>query len=54
MHQTKRHAGLISKVATISKLVALVMRKADLTTGIQQVDAIKAFIAALKTKPLSH
>ena len=52
MGQTPRHADTICKVATLVKLIALVMRKADLTICMQQVDHIKAFIQELEMHPM--
>jgi hypothetical protein len=48
MHQTKEHAQLICKVATLSKLIALVMSKAELSVEMRQADSIKNFIQALR------
>ena len=48
-----RHAKIIADVATLAKLIALVMNKADTTVDMEQVDNIKAFIRNLKANPLS-
>ena len=47
MTQSKSHAILVAKVVTFAKLVSSVMQRGEYTTGMRQVELLKAFVREL-------